>query len=207
MRIVTDYFVEGEHGRVLQGVASRASFRRAASSGQTVFIVLSLHINNVFAKKRGIAKKIIQAVRALMISQHIDLIAGDFNGAAWRCRSRDNFRSIDEVFSDYALQTPHHCGNPDPSRTIGRMSVVFSSLLVLRNSGKLANMALFQYLDRLSVYAPVIKAVIMRRGFICNSLTGVTCGTVRLTTTGTVASQNVLRILEIVLPNLTFARY
>ena len=28
---------------------------------------LSLHINNVFAKKRGIAKKIIQAIRALMI--------------------------------------------------------------------------------------------------------------------------------------------
>ena len=116
MRILLDNFVEGEHGRVLQGVVSRASFRRAASSGQTVFTVLSLHINNVFAKKRGIAKKIIQVVRALMISQNIDLIAGDFNGAAWRCRSRDNFRSIDEVFSDYALQTPP---GPPPLRRPG----------------------------------------------------------------------------------------
>ena len=98
--------VEGEHGWVLQGVVSRASFRRAAASGQTVFTVLSLHINNVFAKKRGIAKKLIQSIRALMISQNIDLVAGDFNGAAWRCRSRDNLRTIDEVFSDCALRTP-----------------------------------------------------------------------------------------------------
>ena len=56
---------EGEHGWVLQGVVSRASFRRAASSGQTAFTVLSLHINNVFAKKRGLAKTVIQAVHAL----------------------------------------------------------------------------------------------------------------------------------------------
>ena len=32
-------------------------------------------------------------------------------------------------------------------------------------------------------------------------------GTIRLATTGTFASENVLRILEIVLPNVTFARY
>ena len=73
---------------------------------QTVFTVLSLHINNVYAKKRGIAKKIIQAVRSLMISQDIDLVAGAFNGAAWRCRSRDNLRSIGEAFADCALRTP-----------------------------------------------------------------------------------------------------
>ena len=101
-----DHTAEGEHGWVLQGVLSRASSRRAAASGQKVFTVLSLHINNVFAKKRGIAKKIIQTVRALMISQIIDLVAGGFNGAAWRCRSRDNISTIDEVFSDCALPTP-----------------------------------------------------------------------------------------------------
>ena len=101
-----DHFVEREHGWVLQGVVSRASFRRAASSGQTAFTVLSLHINNVFAKKRGIAKKIIQAVRALVISQNIDLVAGDFNGAASHCRSRDSISTIDDVFSDCALPTP-----------------------------------------------------------------------------------------------------
>ena len=53
----------------------------------------------------------------------------------------------------------------------------------------------------------MIKAAIMRRGFICTSLTGVTSGTISLAATGTFASQNVLRILEIVLPNVTFVRY
>ena len=98
--------VEGEQGWVLQDVLSRAPFRCAAASGQKVFTVLSLHINNVFAKKRDIAKKIIQALRALMISQNIDLVAGDFNGAAWRCRSRDSLSTFDEAFADCALPTP-----------------------------------------------------------------------------------------------------
>ena len=89
-RCEQDHIVEGEHGW----------------SGQKVFTVLSLHINNVFAKKRGIAKNIIQTVRALLICQNIDSVAGDFNGAAWRCRSRVNISTIDEVFSDCALPTP-----------------------------------------------------------------------------------------------------
>ena len=75
---------------VLQGVVLRASLRRAAASGQKGLTVLSLHINIVFSKKRGISKKIIQTIRALMISQDIDLVAGDFNGTALRCRSCDN---------------------------------------------------------------------------------------------------------------------
>ena len=99
-RVVQDHIVEGEHGWFLQGVLSRATFRRAAASGQKFFTVLSLHISNIYAKKRGIAKKIIQTVRTPMISQDVDLVAGDFNGTAWRCRSRDNLSTIDEVFAD-----------------------------------------------------------------------------------------------------------
>ena len=98
--------VEGDQGWVLQGVPSRATFRRVAASGQKVFTVLSLRINNIYAKKKGIAKNIIQTLRAIMISQDIDLVVGDFNGTAWRCRSRDNISTIDEVFSDCALPTP-----------------------------------------------------------------------------------------------------
>ena len=105
-RCVQDHVVEGEQGWALQGVLSRATFRRAAASGQKVFTVLSLHISNIYAKKKGIAKNIIQTLRAIMISQDIDLVAGDFNGTAWRCRSRDNISTIDEVFSDCALPTP-----------------------------------------------------------------------------------------------------
>ena len=96
-----------EHGGVLYGVVSRASFRRAAASGQTFFTVLSLHMKNVYAKKRGIAMKIIQAVRAVKISQDIDLVEGDFNGAAWRCRSRDSLSSNDEAFADCDLSWMH----------------------------------------------------------------------------------------------------
>ena len=36
-RILTDHFFQEEHGWVLQGVVSRASFRRAAASGQSPF--------------------------------------------------------------------------------------------------------------------------------------------------------------------------
>ena len=49
-----------------------------------------------------------------MISQDIDLVAGDFNGAAWRCRSRDILSSIDEAFADCALPTP-----PGPNPFVG----------------------------------------------------------------------------------------
>ena len=41
-----------------------------------------------------------------MISQEVDLVAGEFNGTAWRCRSRDNLSTIDEAFADCALSTP-----------------------------------------------------------------------------------------------------
>ena len=67
---------------------------------------LFYHYTSTMSTSRGIAKKIIQTVRALMICQDIDLVAGDFNGAAWRCRSRDNLSSIDEAFADCALLSP-----------------------------------------------------------------------------------------------------
>ena len=83
-RGLPDQIIEGEQGWVLQGVLSRASFRSAAVSGQKYFTVLSLQISNIYAKKKGIAKKLIQTLRAIMISQEVDLVAGDFNGTAPR---------------------------------------------------------------------------------------------------------------------------
>ena len=67
--------------------------------------MLSLHISNTFAKK-GVAKKLIQTLRAIMLSQEVDLVAGGFNGIAWRRRSRNNISTIDEVFMDSILPTP-----------------------------------------------------------------------------------------------------
>ena len=48
-------------------------------------------------QEKGIAKKLIQTLRAIMISQDVVLVAGDFYGTAWRCRSRDNISTIYEV--------------------------------------------------------------------------------------------------------------
>ena len=101
----------------------------------------------------------------------------------------------------------HHCGDLDPYRTIGRTSVVFLSHPALNDFGKWTNMAPFPFLDKLLVYVPVIKAAIMRRGFMCISSIGTTKGTIKLTTTGTFALRNGLRALEIELQNATSAKY
>ena len=105
-RDLPDQVMEGDQGWVLQGVLSRASFRRSPVSGQKCFAVLSLHISNIYAKKKGIAKKLILTLRAFMISQEVDLVAGDFNGTAWHCRSKDNLSTVDEAFTDSTLPTP-----------------------------------------------------------------------------------------------------
>ena len=92
---------------MIQGVISRASFRRQPLSGQKTFTVMSLHINNSFAKKRGIGKKLILTIGAVMLEEHVDVVAGDFNGAAWRRdTSADSISIIEEAFADCALPMP-----------------------------------------------------------------------------------------------------
>ena len=51
-RGVQDQVLEGEQGWVMQGVLSRASFRRSPVSGQKYFTVLSLQNSNIYAKKK-----------------------------------------------------------------------------------------------------------------------------------------------------------
>ena len=75
--------MEEDQGWVMQGVLSRASFRRPPLSGQKTFTVLSPRISNIYAIKRCLAKKLIPSIRAIMIGHQIDLVAGDFNGTAW----------------------------------------------------------------------------------------------------------------------------
>ena len=72
-RVLPDKVVEGESGWVLKGVLSRASFR---PSGQKTFTVMSLHIDNNYAKKRGIGKKLILTIHAVMLDEKVDLVAG-----------------------------------------------------------------------------------------------------------------------------------
>ena len=68
----------------------KTASRRQPRSGQKVFTLMSLHINNNCAKKRGIGKKLLLTIRAIMQEEYVDLVAGDFNGAAWRQSSRKN---------------------------------------------------------------------------------------------------------------------
>ena len=73
-----DKIKDGESGWVIQGVVSRAAFHRQPRSGPKSFTVMSLHINNNYAKKRGIEKKLLLTIRAIMLEEHVDLVAGDF---------------------------------------------------------------------------------------------------------------------------------
>ena len=127
----------------------------------------------------GEAKKIIQAVRSF-ISQDIDLVADDFNGEVWCCRSRDNLSSINWVFCwlCHAVVGPGSIIEHPSSQRFWKVNKHVLSL----------------HLDKFSVCAPMIKAAIISRGFICTSLTWVTSGTI-IATTGISASQNVVRIL------------
>ena len=114
-RELPEKVMEGDSGWVLQGVLSRASFRRQPLNDQKTFTVLSLPISNVYAKKRGIGKKLILTIRAVMLKENVDLVAGDFNGGAWRRDNRNNISIIEEAFADCALPmppAPHHCGGP-----------------------------------------------------------------------------------------------
>ena len=99
---------------VLQGVISRAFFRRRPLTGQKTFY---LTYQQYQRQKRGIAKKLILTIRAIMIGQQIDVVAGDFKGIAWQCNNRNNISTIEEAFAD-ALPTP-----PGPTPLWGPGSV------------------------------------------------------------------------------------
>ena len=131
------------------------------SAGQKTFTVLSLHKSNIYAKKWGIAKKLILTIRAIMIGQHIDLVAGHFYGTAWRCRSRDKLSTIDQsiwTVSCLRPQAPHHCGDLDPFWTIGQTSADFSNHLALNVFGRCISMVHFPFHGSRLVYVPPIKA-------------------------------------------------
>ena len=109
----------GQHvvkeGQVLQAVISRGMVRRTLRDGNPHFTMMSRHINNSYAKKRGIAKNVPVAVRTAV--QQVDMVAGDFTGAAWRRKrgeSQQCVSTIEEAFADTNLLVPwtalHPCG-------------------------------------------------------------------------------------------------
>ena len=100
----------GETDWVLQAVVSRAAFRRVPRDGKPYFTMMSLHINNHYAKRRRIAKHVSFAVRTVLCQEQIDVVAGDLIGAAWRKKSGDDQQrdsTIEEAFANTNLPIPH----------------------------------------------------------------------------------------------------
>ncbi len=181
----------------MQGVLLRASFRRSPVSGKKFFTVSSLNISNINAKKKGIAKKLILTLRAIMISQEVDLVAGDFNGTAWRCRSRDNLSTIDEAFTDCALPTPPGhtiVGTWIHSGQLGRrLQISQTTRLSPFLDGDQA-WCIFPFLAKPLVYVQPIKVAITKHGFISVLLTGALPGPEKMIMNGIFLSKNGLQI-------------
>ena len=53
-----------------------------------------------------------------MLDEKVDLVAGEFNGAAWRCDTRNNISTIEEAFADCAFPMP-----PSPTELWGPGSI------------------------------------------------------------------------------------
>ena len=121
LRELPGKIMERDSGWVLLGVLSRASFRRQHLNDQKTFSVLSLHINKVYAKERGIGKKPILAVRTVMLEENEDLVADNFHGAARRRENSNNLSIIDPLLTALCrcLPAPHLCKDPDRFLAVG----------------------------------------------------------------------------------------
>ena len=99
---------EGQTGWFLHSAISIATFRRIRSNGKSYFTMISLHVDNQRAQKLGIAQNLLLAVRTVMHQEQADMVAGDFNGAAWQRRSGKDLRcdTTVEAFANTNLPIP-----------------------------------------------------------------------------------------------------
>ena len=70
---------------------------------------MSLHINNQVARKRGIGKNVLLTVPTGMLQEQVDMVAGDFNRAAWRRQTGSDHRpvsTVEEAFANTRLPVP-----------------------------------------------------------------------------------------------------
>ena len=65
---------------------------------------MSLHINNHFAKKRGIGKNLLVTVRTVMLQEQVYMVAGD--GAAGRRQSGSDPRPISIIEEAFVNTNP-----------------------------------------------------------------------------------------------------
>ena len=106
---------EGEAGWVFLAAVSRAAFRRVLRNSTPFFTMMSLRINNHYAKRRGIAKNVLFAVRTVLCQEQVDRVA------AWRRKNGDDQQrgsTIEGACANTNLPIPH--GHRWRSRRMGR---------------------------------------------------------------------------------------
>ena len=103
-------------------------------------------------------KKLILTIREVMLEERVDLVAGDLNGAAWRCDNRNNISIIaEEASADCALPMlpgPTPLWGPGAIPGSGRTFVDSSNLLILMDDGKFVSTAHSPLPMKLLVSAP-----------------------------------------------------
>ena len=148
---------------MLQAVVSRAAFRRVPPSGEPYFTVMSLHINNHYAERRAIEKHVLFAVRVVLCQEQVDMVAGDFNGAAWRKKNghdQQRDRTIEEVFANTNIPIPHGSSPLRVQETFqenGPTYVDSSSRRTLTVSGRYVGTAHSKSIAMLSAVDPPTK--------------------------------------------------
>ena len=158
---------------MLQGVISRASLRRQPRNGKSYFTVMSVHVNNQYAKKRGIGKN-----------------------APPHCSRRDATRPLGaakvvtavnpSVLSRMFLPTqichchlaPHRCGAQVQYQVNGLTYVLLSSPRTLVKDGKYVSMVHSLFLTTLCASVEKIKAATKRCGCTWTLLTIRVCSCV-----------------------------
>ena len=169
-RELPDKVMEGDQGWVLQGVISRASFRRRLLSGQKTFTVLSLLIYNIHAKKRCIAKKLIFTIRAIMIGQHVYLQRG---GAAVETTSAPLNKPLRTAPCQRRLAL-RHCGDQVRFQDAGPTCAGSWSRPSPTSTGKFDFTTLTPSHIKLQACARPIKAATTRHGSTSTSSIGAT---------------------------------
>ena len=155
-RVLPDKVVE------TQEVLSRASFRRQPPNGKKTFTVMSLHINNNYAKKRGIGKKVILTIRAVMLDEKVPVTSTGLRGDATTAAISVSFKTPLLTAPCRCLPAPHRCGVPERFQVSGRTFVDSSTPRIQMENGKYASMAHCPFPTKLLASVRPIRAAITR---------------------------------------------
>ena len=94
----------------------RLGVGRTPKNSKLHVTMISMHCQNTCAKKRSIALTMLLAVRSIMWHEKVDIVSCDYNGASWRCKSRQQQQSTASLRRRSRTPTsqchaaPHRCG-------------------------------------------------------------------------------------------------